>query len=133
MSTRCLIGKENKDKSVTFIYCHHDGYISNGVGQILEESYTDESKVDALMKLGNLSALSEELVDCDSYASQEPDDAELAEREAAVTVPLQKYLTQKYGQEYYYLFRDGKWHVALNYSEAGESGDIWTRIDKKLI
>ena len=56
MSTRSLIGKLNPDNTVTSIYCHHDGYPTY-VGRILMESYSDESQLDKLLALGDLSVL----------------------------------------------------------------------------
>lgn len=38
------------------IYCHWDGYPSHN-GKILFEHFTDQKKIDALIKLGNLSVL----------------------------------------------------------------------------
>lgn len=56
MSTRCLIGRKIKDNKVEYIYCHHDGYL-DGVGEILKTHYTNDSVIDKLMALGDLSAL----------------------------------------------------------------------------
>lgn len=55
MSTRCLIGKMEKDGSVKAIYCHHDGYPA-GVGKTLSDFYGD-CNVDQLLALGDLSVL----------------------------------------------------------------------------
>ena len=60
MSTRSHIGKQLEDGSIKYIYCHFDGYPSHN-GQILKEHYTDEAKVDALLELGSLSILGEEI------------------------------------------------------------------------
>lgn len=56
MSTRCLIGRKIKDNKVEYIYCHHDGYL-DGVGEILKTYYINDSVIDKLMALGDLSAL----------------------------------------------------------------------------
>lgn len=48
MSTRCWIGKENKDKTVAYIYCRSDGY-PEGAGKTLSEFYKDEEKIDKLL------------------------------------------------------------------------------------
>ena len=58
MSTRCLIGRKIKDNKVEYIYCHHDGYL-DGVGETLKTHYTNDSIIDKLMALGDLSALGE--------------------------------------------------------------------------
>lgn len=60
MSTRSLIGKTNPDGSVTYIYCHFDGY-PEGVGKTLSLHYQDAAKVDALLALGDISSLGEEI------------------------------------------------------------------------
>lgn len=60
MATRSYIGVRNPDASVDYIYCHFDGY-PEGVGQILLNHYTDMDKVNALLKLGDLSVLGKEI------------------------------------------------------------------------
>lgn len=56
MSTRCLIGRQYKDKTIRYIYCHCDGYI-DGVGTVLKKFYSDEETIDKLLDLGDLSAI----------------------------------------------------------------------------
>ena len=56
MSTRSRIGILNKDKTITSIYCHFDGYL-DGVGKNLKNNWTKTAKIDKLMTLGNLSSL----------------------------------------------------------------------------
>ena len=55
MATRSRIAIENQDGTVTSIYCHFDGYLS-GVGKILKEYYTTQTKVEALINLGFISS-----------------------------------------------------------------------------
>lgn len=55
MSTRCYIGKLEKDGRVKAIYCHHDGY-PEGVGKTLKDFY-DDKNADQLLALGDLSSL----------------------------------------------------------------------------
>lgn len=56
MSTHSQIGILNRDKSITSIYCHWDGYLDH-VGRILKEYYDTEEKVKELIALGSLSTL----------------------------------------------------------------------------
>jgi hypothetical protein len=56
MATRSRIAIENQDGTVTSIYCHYDGYLS-GVGKLLKEYYTTQTKVEALIELGDISSL----------------------------------------------------------------------------
>lgn len=60
MGTRSRIGRQNADGTVSAIYCHWDGYLSN-VGAILHKHYQDATKVDALIALGDLSSIAEEI------------------------------------------------------------------------
>jgi len=56
MATRGTIGVLNGDDSVTSIYVHYDSYPA-GVGATLADHYTDPTKIDNLMALGDLSVL----------------------------------------------------------------------------
>ena len=58
MATRSRIGIENEDGTVSSIYCHWDGYVSNN-GKILVTHYTDRQKVKELIELGDISTLAE--------------------------------------------------------------------------
>ena len=58
MGTSSTIAIENADGTVTGIYCHWDGYLSNN-GAILQENYTTEEQVRELIALGDLSSLGE--------------------------------------------------------------------------
>ena len=60
MATRSHIGKLLPDNSVKYIYCHYDGYPEHN-GKILKEHYATEAKVNALLELGDLSILGEEI------------------------------------------------------------------------
>lgn len=60
MSTRSRIGYVANDGKVVSIYCHWDGYPSNN-GEILLNNYTDPFKVKALISLGAISSLGEEV------------------------------------------------------------------------
>lgn len=59
MSTRCRIAVEHDGKFES-IYCHHDGYLSY-VGRKLQKYYDNIKKVRALMKLGDISSLGNDL------------------------------------------------------------------------
>lgn len=63
MSTPCRIGKRNEDGTISSIYCHFDGYVRGGVGEILALHYKDPAKVDELIGLGDLASLGWEPVE----------------------------------------------------------------------
>lgn len=56
MATRSFIITPTGDSLFRGIYCHWDGY-PEGVGATLAEHYTDEDKIDRLVKLGSISSL----------------------------------------------------------------------------
>ena len=56
MGTRSTIALEFADGTVSQVYCHWDGYLSNN-GQILLKHYQDPYKVRALVDLGGFSSL----------------------------------------------------------------------------
>ena len=57
MSTNSMIGILNDDnKTVTAIYCHWDGYISNN-GYLLSAFWKDKKKAESLIKVGSISGL----------------------------------------------------------------------------
>ena len=97
MSTRCLIGKINRNGLGRYIYCHHDGYPDN-ILPILEENYDTEEKVDELLNIGNISSLESTLEATKGEAYNE------RAEDFAYTLP-------RVGQEFNYLFRDSKWKV----------------------
>lgn len=59
MATRSTIARKT-DAGIESIYCHWDGYPA-GVGATLREHYRTETKITALMALGNLSVLGAEI------------------------------------------------------------------------
>ena len=56
MATRSAIGVLNSVGVIESVYCHWDGYPEHN-GVILENFYTDEDKVKALIAEGDISAL----------------------------------------------------------------------------
>ena len=62
MGTRSTIALEFADGSVSQVYCHWDGYLSNN-GEILQTSYMDPFRVRELIDLGDFSSLRESVED----------------------------------------------------------------------
>ena len=61
MATRSVIAKlDSKSKQIAAVYCHNDGYLEHN-GCILDSYYQDESKVDELLKQGDISSLGENI------------------------------------------------------------------------
>jgi hypothetical protein len=74
MATRSHIGLLSEDKTVSFVYCHYDGYPS-GVGKTLKENYDRPEDVFNLLSFGNMSILGNGIKDCTFYGrdKNEPD------------------------------------------------------------
>ena len=66
MSTRGLIAIMDEDGSSRSIYCHHDMYPSHA-GVVLPAHYATREAVEALLSLGDLSALGCSLAECEAY------------------------------------------------------------------
>ena len=67
MSTRGLIAIMDEDGSCRSIYCHHDMYPSHA-GVILPKHYATREAVEALLALGDLSALGCSTAECEAYS-----------------------------------------------------------------
>lgn len=133
MSTRCRLGIENKDGTITSIYCHHDGY-PDGVGEVLVNHYDDENKIRRLLQLGDMSSIGTEPVEnlrgwetpgpdttdwLKAYKELHPEDQCVIYKTRGEDCPAkihnsieeyQKHSRQCWG-EYTYLFKDGEWFV----------------------
>ena len=133
MSTRSRIGIQDADGSIRSVYCHSDGYLSH-VGHVLVNFYVDPAKVEALVALGDLSRLGEEIGEAHDFDEprwefQHGYNAERAAMIANWTVSYHRdrkehlriaasateaeylELAQQTWGEYIYLFRDGQWFV----------------------
>ena len=117
MSTNSRIGKLLPDGRVRAITCHWDGYVEGGVGEDLLKYYSDSSKVDSLLDLGNLSALGKEIGEKQNFndPSKINRDWCLAyERDRGKSGMESKIVKLEEFQSdlnwpYLYLFQDGEW------------------------
>lgn len=111
MSTRSYIGKQNKDGSIKYVYCHFDGYINGGVGETLFLFYKDEKKIDQLLELGDLSCLGKTTNSEDTCAYSRDNGEDLIIREAASIEDFGRQTTDNVFIDYVYLYKDGEWVV----------------------
>lgn len=126
MSTRSNIGMQNSDGSITAIYVHWDGYPDHHV-PILTEHYAAEDKVRALLALGSLSSLAEEVGErhdfddhsekfnsqCRAYGRDRGEDGTESR-----TFPSEAEFNSYASNDYAYLFKSGQWF-------ARERGGAW--------
>lgn len=125
MATRSTIAQEQPNGQVLQIYCHWDGYLDNN-GRILQEHYTDKAKVYALMLLGDISSLREQIGEAHDfdvrYTDNDPreqwcvaygrDRGEKATH-AKVFKNFEDYVENHQFEEYEYIQRiDGRWYVS---------------------
>ncbi len=102
MSIRSYIGTLKEDKTVFFVYCHHDGYPS-GVGRTLREYYDRPEDVINLLSFGNISSLATTIEDTVFYGRDRNET-----NQELVEVTYDEYLpstgSRDSGIEYRYLF-----------------------------
>ena len=117
MGTRSHIGKKFQDGTIKYIYCHFDGYPEHN-GAILKEHYIDEAKVDALLELGDLSILGEEIGEQQDFnnISTHNDEWCLAygrdRGETNIQAKTAQTLIDMIGQAYHYVWDNGKRRVS---------------------
>ena len=103
MSTRCSVIAKTDDYW-SGIYIHHDGYLE-GVGAVLNRSYTDRSKVLALMARGDRSGL-----------TASPDDHAYVDNGEPLNITrgdTPESVARSIGERYVYVLRDDGWHYGL--------------------
>jgi len=118
MGTHSRIGKLLPTGKVRSVYCHYDGYIQGGVGEDLFNHYQDESKIDALLDLGNLSGIGKEIgekQDFYDFPNQNPNwclaygrDRNEKNQEATIVESEEAYLKEE-NASYIYLYKNGEW------------------------
>lgn len=122
MATRSTIAIKHDDGTIRVIYCHWDGYPSNN-GRILLEHYNTPEKINALLDLGAVSILAPSMQCPAGHTFDTQKDGytvfyirDRGESEAvckAAVLPNEKEYN-KTGEEYNYLFKNGKWTVKGN-------------------
>jgi len=128
MSTRSRIGMVQPNGTIRSIYCHSDGYLSWN-GATLFHHYTTPAKVKALIALGDISFLQINLAPPKgvkhTFDSPAPGvtKAYMRDRgekdcEAQISSGIETFLAIDNGQEYSYLFENGKWSVWEKYGDA---------------
>lgn len=116
MGTPCAIGMKQADGSVRAIRCNCDGYVV-GAGVILAGWYTEPAKIEALLALGDLSQLAEELKTCVAYHRDQREPMRPARRSASID-EYQRLAEGEMGADYLYVYDDGKWLVYGLYNVA---------------
>ena len=118
MSTRSRVGIKEKDGTVRSVYVHFDGYLA-GVGKTLYESYRNADKIEQLINLGDMSSINSEVEKCEPY-TQRGEDLNIA------TDSLESFEKNwaSCGEEYVYLYINGRWMTNTIYKNKWESLDL---------
>lgn len=132
MATRSTISiKTGKDTFQT-VYSHWDGYPSHN-GAILLEHYQDEDKIKQLIAYGDVSILAEN-IEPDQDKPHDFDDRQDGvclfygrdRGEDGIKTRTHKGDVNE-GEEFDYLFKDGKWYYRYNYG----SPRTWSKLTRE--
>jgi len=118
MSTNSRIGKKLEDGTIKSIYCHWDGYPEHN-GEILKEHYKTEAKIDALLELGDLSSLAQDIGMQHDFKDPEPGWCVAYGRdrgEPNTKARISTTLSDMIQEEYNYVWDNGKWRC---YNDSG--------------
>lgn len=108
MATRSTIAILNSDDgSVDAIYCHWDGYVEGGVGQMLFEHYNTAEKVKELIALGDISSLEETTEKTIAYNRNRGEELIIRKYQSIVAYQVSDNDKQEYN--YLYIESTGQW------------------------
>ena len=140
MSTHSRIGVDRGNGMIESIYCHFDGYL-RGVGRVLLKNYTNDVKVDDLMKLGDISSIGSEIGEkhdfvkydknmCNSYGrDRDEDDVNSVVNKYSSPAAFIQWAKRQSGAYYVYLWRDGKWWYNMISDEIIFKELTWDDVD----
>ena len=127
MATRSNIAMKTKEGKIVSVYCHWDGYVANN-GRILLENYADISKIEALVALGSISSLGEQIGDKQDFDNRDTQKDEWTlfySRDRGEELSIQEYddipswIADM--EEYAYLWNGQEWLVN-DHGETDEKG-----------
>jgi len=117
MATRSNIAMKTQDGKIVSVYCHWDGYVANN-GRILLENYADISKIEALVALGSISSLGEQIGDKQDFMDRDTQKDEWTlfySRDRGEQLSIQEYADIPSWiadmEEYAYLWNGTEWLV----------------------
>jgi hypothetical protein len=124
MGTRSTIAIEFADGTVSQVYCHWDGYLSNN-GQILAEHYMDPFKVKELLELGDFSSLRDSVEDTkEGCYSQRGEDCPARRYQH-----FDEYVTECQQEEYDYILRNVN-GVAVWFVRYYDTDGCWVSLER---
>ena len=138
MATRSNIAYKTPEGKIRSIYCHWDGYPAHN-GEMLRRYYTDQSKIEALIELGSLSSLNEEIgskQDFDDRSTQKDNWCLAYHRDRGEQLHISEYddvpswIEDK--EEYAYLWNGEEWLVNDHGEKDANGFPIFDFVDTKI-
>ena len=124
MSTRSAIGYLTPNGNVRAIYCHWDGYVNNGVGEMLINEWQSAYRVAQLVESGHMSQLGIDLKSSVFYGRDRGETDVSPEEFESMYQFSSSYLGEC---EYVYLYTRDGWLVQT------EKRKTFTRVDTYLV
>ena len=109
MSTRSEIAIENKDGSISSIYCHSDGYLEYN-GNILNNHYNSYELASSIISQNDCSSLGETIEESRFYNTWRNEDTKAKNFDNEYLF-MERFSNDIFA-EYIYLFKDDKWYVS---------------------
>mgnify|MGYP001070772816 CR=1 FL=1 len=106
MSTRSTIAMKTNGENYLQIYCHWDGYIEGGVGEMLINHYNTYEEVEDLIMMGDASSINETLEESEFYHRDRNEDLQVEYYK-----DLTSFKSERMNEEYDYLFQDEEWYI----------------------
>lgn len=138
MATRSNIAYKTAEGKIRSVYCHWDGYPAHN-GEMLRRYYTDQSKIEALIELGSLSSLREELgeqQDFDDRSTQRDDWTLAYHRDRGEQLVVSEYddipSWIEDMEEYAYLWNGDEWIVNDHGEKDANGFPIFDFVETKI-
>lgn len=126
MATRGTIAVQHADGTVSQVYAHWDNYVEH-TGKMLQKWYNTQEAAESLIALGDISTVENSIARTEYYGCDCGEDED--DTASKVFKDIQEYVTKMDGQEFNYLFTDGKWYVEHYYTD-GEYKELLEEIRK---
>ena len=127
MATRSNIAMKTKEGKIVSVYCHWDGYVANN-GRILLENYANIDKIEALVALGSISSLGEQIGEQQDFMDRDTQKDEWTlfyTRDRGEELSIQEYddipswIADM--EEYAYLWNGNEW-IVNDHGEGAKTG-----------
>jgi len=142
MSTHAIIARELPCGATRSIYCHSDGYVHGGVGEVLFMHFGDTAKIDALLDGGDISVLYPRIdapkghtfdnrhPGCTVFYARDRGEMGVSARNYETSMCEVLSELENYGAWYLYVHRGEEWFVYEKYGESHVEQPLGQRLDE---